>query len=451
MQLDEDMERLLEQMKEHSRNQEECSLNPSYAMSSSQSRGRLKTEPDLPGENRTAFARDRDRILYCKAFFRLAGKTQVFMSPRNPLISNRMTHTIHVAQLSRAIARSLHLNEDLAEAIALGHDTGHPPFGHRGEKVLDELSQLHLGRPFLHNVHSLRMLDVLEKNGNGLNLSYEVREGIIRHCGEVRTGHFMTGQAIDDLEQRPEDEPSTLEGCVVKVCDRIAYVGKDIEDATASQIIRPDDIPEKITAVLGNDNSQIIDTLVRDLVMNFYRDREEFTLKNGREPDRTEIGIRLSEPVLNALNSLIGEFNYPRIYMSETNNTYSAQTENMVRSLFSHFLGELDNMAVPENGQATLMHFDGERDNPLAGHNLGELDAMAPDENVLRARRFIVYENLRRFSGSRGSILHYLETMEEEYWLNNRNAQIVIDYITFMTDTMAMAIFESFTIPRPVV
>jgi len=454
MQLDEEMERLLADIRQHSKNHEEKACNQNYGMPSGQSRGRLKPEPDLPGENRTAFARDRDRILYSKAFFRLSGKTQVFMSPKNPLISNRMTHTIHVAQLSRAISRSLHLNEDLAEAIALGHDTGHPPFGHRGEVVLDELSQMYLKRPFLHNVHSLRMLDVLERHGNGLNLSYEVREGIVKHCGEVNTGCFMTDEPNDDLAAHCEDEPSTLEGCIVKICDRIAYVGKDIEDATISGIIHPDEIPEKIASVLGNDNSQIIDSLVKDLVMNFYRDREEFIKANNREPGRKEIGIKLSEPVLNALNSLIYEFNYPRIYMSDTNNAYSAQTENMVRGLFRHFLNELDNLCVQENSQSTLMHFNGEKENPLARHTLKELEELAGQEDevsISSARRFIIYDNLKDFQGSRGSILHFLEDMEEEYWLTNRNPQIIIDYITFMTDTMAMAIFESLTIPRPVV
>lgn len=451
MQLDKEMERVLEDIKQHSKNHEEKACNQSYGMPSSQSRGRQRPEPDLPGENRTAFARDRDRILYSKAFFRLAGKTQVFMSPRNPLISNRMTHTIHVAQLSRAVARSLQLNEDLAEAIALGHDTGHPPFGHRGEAVLDELSQQYLGTPFSHNIHSLRMLDVLEKNGNGLNLSYEVREGIVKHCGEIDTGHFMTGEPKHDLVAHSEEEPSTLEGCVVKICDRFAYVGKDIEDATASGIIQPGDIPEKITAVLGNDNGQIINVLLRDLVMNFYRDRESFTRANGREPNHREIGIRLSDPVLNALNSLINEFNYPKIYMSDANNAYSAQTDNMVRGLFQHFLNELENLQAMDNSQSTLMHFDGEKENPLARHSLGQLETMGMSQDIMRARRFIVYDNLKDFQGSRSSILYFLEEMEEEYWLNTRNAQIVIDYITFMTDTMAMAIFESLTIPKPIV
>ena len=454
MQLDEEMERVLEEIRQHSKNHEEKACNQSYGMSSSQSRGRLKPEPELKGENRTAFARDRDRILYSKAFFRLAGKTQVFMSPKNPLISNRMTHTIHVAQLSRSIARSLHLNEDLAEAIALGHDTGHPPFGHRGEKVLDELSQKHLGMPFLHNVHSMRMLDVLERHGNGLNLSFEVRDGIIKHCGEVNTGLFMAGEFHDDLLSHYDDEPSTLEGCIVKICDRFAYVGKDIEDATTSGILLPEDIPDKITSVLGNDNGQIIDTLVKNLIMNFYKDRENFIKANNREPTKKEIGIRLSEPILNALNSLIYEFNYPRIYQNDTNNTYSAQTENMVRGLFKHFLNELDVLRIQEISQSTLMHFNGDKENPLTRHSLKELENLAgkeDEEAISSARRFIVYDNLKDFQGSRSSILHYLEDMEEEYWVTSKNAQIVIDYITFMTDSMAMAIFESFTIPKSIV
>ena len=442
-------------IRSHARDREEAGCNPDYGTPSSKSRGRPRPEPDIPGESRTAYARDRDRIIYSKAFFRLSGKTQVFMSPRNPLISNRMTHTIHVAQLSRTIARWLHLNEDLAEAIALGHDTGHPPFGHRGERVLNAISLEHLGKPFLHNVQSLRVMDMLEKGGKGLNLSYEVRDGIVRHCGEVDTGHFIPGEPSDDLAGTCGMEPSTLEGCVVKLCDRLAYVGKDIEDAAETGILSQGEIPQSITSILGTNNGEIIDTLVNDMVLNFYRDRKSFREENGREPSRKDIGIRLSAPVLDALNRLVKEFNYPRIYGSKVSNEYSAQTENMLHSLFDAFLKELDMMKAPEKNQSTLHRFQGQNgENPLLKKSLGELEELtgAYEQGTINsARALIITENLEIFSGSRSSMLYFLRQMDEDYWLTTNNPQMAIDYITLMTDTMATAIFESMTIPRPVV
>ncbi len=455
MHFNDEMERLLAEIKSQSHAREESTINLSFGMPSNMSRGRVRPEPEQPGENRTAFARDRDRLLYSKAFFRLSGKTQVFMSPRNPLISNRMTHTLHVAQLSRAIARWLHLNEDLAEAIALGHDVGHSPFGHMGEKVLNALSQEHLGKSFLHNVQSLRILDILEKGGKGLNLSYEVREGVVRHCGEVETGIFKVGEPSDDLTATCTQEPSTLEGCIVKLCDRLAYVGKDIEDAAESGIISQGDIPPQISAVLGKNNGEMIDNLVRDIVMNFHNDRKKFMGENHREPGRYEISIRLSEPVLDAMNSLIREFNYPRIYRSKASLGYSAQTETMLRSLFGTFLKELDGMESPDNTQSTLHRFqDQNGENPLLKKSLGELEELTgshDQKQIDGARVLIIKENLERFDGSRSSMLYFLKQMNRDYWVETNNAQMVIDYITMMTDTVATAIFESKTIPRPVV
>jgi dGTPase len=459
MHLNEEIEKLLADIEKHSHGKEESACDSSYAALSSRSAGRVRVEAKQKGEHRTAFARDRDRILYSKAFFRLAGKTQVFMSPRNPLISNRMTHTIHVAQISRAVARVLHLNEDLAEAIALGHDTGHPPFGHRGEKVLDELSRKHLGKGFEHNTHSLRMLDILEKRGRGLNLSYEVREGIIRHCGESKAGNIRPGEAHphEDLDLHSNEEPSTLEGCVVKLCDRIGYVGKDIEDATASGIIMEKDIPEKITGVLGKTNNEIIDTLVKDLIMNFYRDLEVFKSKFDRDPVKDEIEVRFSEPVIKALNALILDFNYPRIYESEVSNIYAGQTENMIRSLFNSFLREINGMKLPETSQASLSEFAGEQVDTESSFNrcsLGDLESQTKGNGVKeisQARVFIIQENLKYFKGSKNSIMFFLAEMDEDYWQNTTNAQMVVDYLTLMTDDIAMAIYESLTIPKPVV
>lgn len=458
MKLEKETENLLATIKAHSTEKEEKACNVAYAALSSKSAGRLHKEEVLPGENRTTFARDRDRIVFSKAFFRLAGKTQVFMSPRNPLVSNRMTHTIHVAQLSRALARALDLNEDLAEAIALGHDLGHPPFGHKGEKILDELSQKFLGEKFEHNVHSLRFLDVLEKSGSGLNLSYEVRDGIARHCGETTKGNFSPGEksGLSELAEHSDEEPSTLEGCVVKLCDRIAFVGKDIEDAASCGIIKEEDIPQKITSVLGTTNGEIIDTLVKDAISNFYKDREIFLSNKKKAPSRRELSIRLSEPVLKAMNSLIVEFNYPRIYESDMNSRYASQTENMIRGLFNYFVLELDNLRLPAKEQASLVDFYKTAVTSQASAlklSLGELDKSKElaQEVKLLARKTILKKNIDEFHGKRNSVIYFLTQMKEDYWLSTKNAQIAIDYITMMTDETAMAIFESLTIPRPVV
>jgi predicted deoxyguanosinetriphosphate triphosphohydrolase len=451
------------------RDKERSRCNRAYATLSEDSRGRVRDDERARLDHRSAFALDRDRILYCKAFFRLSGKTQVFMSPRNPLISNRMTHTLHVAQISRAVARILDLNEDLAEAIALGHDVGHPPFGHRGEQILGELSQRHVGVPFHHNTHSLRILDTIEKGGSGLNLSYEVREGIVRHCGETDSRCFRPGKPCDDLVKDCfEANPSTLEGCVVKLCDRIGYVGKDIEDATASGIISEADLPERVTRVLGKTNGQIIDTLVMDVIANFREDAAA-TGPGGRgararraagrrgAARRGGLAIRLSQPISDSLNSLISDFNYPRIYMSQTNTRYARQTEKMLSGLFQSFLEELDEMSLPDEEQSSLGDFQGgkgaARSNGggmAARRSLGELGE-AKGRAASGERLAIIRANLARAAPSRSSMLYFLSQMDEGYWAVTGNAQMVIDYISLMTDEMATSVYESLTIPRPVV
>ncbi len=430
-------------------------MNASYATPSSSSLGRKRQEEPRTGEHRSPFSIDRDRVLYSKAFFRLAGKTQVFMSPQSPLISNRMTHTMHVAHLARSISRSLGLNEDLAEAIGLGHDIGHPPFGHRGEKVLDELCKEHGGSGFEHNVHSVRVLEVLEKDGVGLNLSWEVLDGIVSHCGETTEGEFRPEEPVKDDKHEDSMTPSTLEGCVVKICDRIAYVRKDIEDAAKAGIIREEDIPKEITDVLGTTNGEIINTLVKDILVNFLWDRELFYKDNGRNPTRHEISIKLSWPVLTALNSLIHDFNYPKIYLNPANLRYENQTENMLRRMFETFMVELETLEVPKTIQASLLDFHGkfEAKNGQDYDTLGELEKAAGWENkdARKLKLLIIKENIKLSDGKISSILPFLSEMNDDYIMDASMVEMVRDYIALMTDNMAMNIFEAMAIPRSLV
>ena len=206
--------------------------------------GRARPEPD-ECSLRTPFQRDRDRIVHSKSFRRLKGKTQVFIAPQGDHFRTRMTHTLEVAGISRGVARALRLNEDLAEAIALGHDLGHPPFGHTGEEALDRCLK-RLGSGFRHNEHSLRMVDVLERGGFGLNLTAEVRDGILNHTGP--------------------GTPASLEGRIVRLVDRFGYVNHDIDDAARAGILDPADLPGEPVALLGRTSSDRIDALVHDLV-----------------------------------------------------------------------------------------------------------------------------------------------------------------------------------------
>ncbi len=212
--------------------------------------------PEPPDGVRNDFQRDRDRIIHAKAFRRLMHKTQVFISPDGDHFRTRLTHTLEMMQVARTIARALDLNEDLAEAIALGHDLGHTPFGHTGEEALSRALATH-GRAFRHNEHSLRVVDKLEKNENGLNLTFEVRDGILNHTGK---GY-----------------PSTREGEIVRVADRIAYVNHDVDDALRAGIISFDELPEGPLSVLGERMSVRIDTLVRDMIST-SRERGEISL-----------------------------------------------------------------------------------------------------------------------------------------------------------------------------
>ena len=226
----------------------EESLSP-FAVRSRLSRGRVK--PEEPCPMRTAFQRDRDRIIHSKAFRRLKHKTQVFIAPLGDHYVTRLTHTLEVSQIARSVARALNLNEDLAEAISLGHDLGHTPFGHVGEEALNSLYP----GGFRHSEQSLRVVDVLEKDGQGLNLTWEVRDGILRHA---KTGVDILGEDWGEV--------GTLEGQVNKVADIIAYVNHDIGDAVRAGIISESDLPPEASSVLGHSHSERINTLVTDVV-----------------------------------------------------------------------------------------------------------------------------------------------------------------------------------------
>jgi dGTPase len=230
-------------------------LSPLAALSA-ESKGRVCEEEKCP--IRTDFQRDRDRIIHSKAFRRLKHKTQVFIDPEEDHYRTRLTHTLEVSQISRTVSRALHLNEDLTEAIALGHDLGHTPFGHAGESALDSAYREYVpAARFRHNEQSLRVIDILEHDGQGLNLTWEVRDGILHHS-----------KGAKDLHLGESGSAATLEGRVMRVCDRIAYINHDIDDAIRAGIITEDDLPKECTEILGSRHSKRISTMVIDLVEN---------------------------------------------------------------------------------------------------------------------------------------------------------------------------------------
>src|SRR5512134_3145681 len=236
----------------HDLEQREAVALAPQAAQSALTKGRLRPEPEDPV--RPAFQRDRDRIIHTKAFRRLKHKTQVFFSPRGDHYRTRLTHTLEVSQIARTIAKVLRLNEELTEAIALGHDLGHTPFGHAGERVLSEL----VPGGFNHYEQSLRIVDVLEQDRRGLNLTWEVRDGIARHS---------KGKSGLPVGAHPEHRASTIEGQIARVADLIAYVNHDIDDAVRAGILRPEDLPPVRVEVLGRSSSERIGKMVTDVVM----------------------------------------------------------------------------------------------------------------------------------------------------------------------------------------
>jgi dGTPase len=260
---------------------------------------RAVEEPDSPV--RTPFQRDRDRIVHCKAFRRLKHKTQVFISPEGDHYRTRLTHTLEACGIARTVARALGLNEDLTEAIGLGHDLGHPPFGHAGEEALDAALRQHCGTGFKHNEHSLRVVEALERDGRGLNLTEQVRDGILNHTGSRK--------------------PATLEGRIVKLVDRVAYINHDIDDALRAGILRPDDLPSAEIELLGETGSARIDTLVRDIV---ERSREAGDIVQSEEIGGAMLRLR--------------KFMFDRVYLGPQARREHDRVHRAMRALFEHYM-----------------------------------------------------------------------------------------------------------------
>ena len=279
---------------------EKAFLSP-YAVHSENTKGRQREEESCP--MRTEFQRDRDRLIYCKSFRRLKNKTQVFFSPQGDHYITRLTHTLDVSQIARSIARVLSLNEDLAEAIALGHDLGHTPFGHSGERILNSLSPV----GFEHNVQSLRVVDVLEKDGRGLNLTFEVRDGILNH--------------------KKSGKPATLEGKCVSLADRIAYINHDLDDAVRAGILSIDDVPKDVIEVLGKTSKQRINTAITSIYNN----------SNGVNE------VKMDKDVEEASEKL-RSFMFEMVYHNKTAKSEEEKAERMLTKMYRYFIENLDKM-----------------------------------------------------------------------------------------------------------
>jgi len=273
---------------------------------------RAVEEPDCA--LRTPLQRDRDRIVHCKAFRRLKHKTQVFVAPEGDHYRTRMTHTLEVTQIARTVARALGLNEDLAEAIGLGHDLGHPPFGHIGEAVLDSCLHERFGTGFRHYEHSLRIVEVLERGGTGLNLCESVRDGILCHSGRA-------------------PQPATLEGRIVRIVDRIAYINHDIDDALRAGVLDPSALPADALGALGATGSERIDALVHDLV--------ETSERAGDIAQGEEAGAAMG---------CLRAFMFDHVYLGAAARQEHSRIERVLRTLFEHYAGEPGRL--PDGGGA---------------------------------------------------------------------------------------------------
>ncbi len=272
-----------------------------YASHSVDSRGRDRDEPQC--DIRPVYQRDRDRILHCKSFRRLMHKTQVFYHPQGDHYRTRLTHTLEVSQNARTICKALRLNEELVEAIALGHDLGHTPFGHSGERALNELCK----GGFKHNIQSVRVVEKLEKDGRGLNLTWEVRDGIRNH--------------------QTASEPSTLEGKIVRFSDKIAYVNHDIDDAIRAQLITEDDVPKRAHELLGDTTRKRLNSLIHDVVIN----------SQGKND------IIMSDEVLEVFLDL-RKFMFERVYRAEATIEQEGKTMQLIESLFRYYMADINRL-----------------------------------------------------------------------------------------------------------
>ena len=272
---------------------------------------REREEPDSP--LRTPFQRDRDRIVHSKSFRRLKHKTQVFVAPEGDHYRTRLTHTLEACGIARTVARALGLNEDLTEAIGLGHDLGHPPFGHIGEEALDAALRMRGQAGFRHNVHSLRVVEVLERDGRGMNLTEQVRDGILRHTG-------------------PE-KPATLEGRIVRLVDRVAYINHDIDDAIRAGVLQPESLPEAEIELLGPTGSARIDGLVRDIV-----ERSE------------QAGDIVQSDELGGAMLRLRKFMFDNVYLGPAARREQERVQRTMRGLFEHYMSHADELPAAQDG-----------------------------------------------------------------------------------------------------
>lgn len=293
---------------------EKAYLSP-FATQSINTQGRLRQEQPCP--MRTEFQRDRDRIIHCKAFRRLKNKTQVFFSPEGDHYRTRLTHTLSVSQVARGIARALSLNEDLTEAIALGHDLGHTPFGHSGERILNKLNP----KGFLHNEQSGRVVDILENDGKGLNLTREVVDGIINH--------------------KMSCVPSTLEGKAVNLADRIAYINHDIDDAINGGFISNEDLPKDIVEILGKTSSQRINTMIYSIYRN----------SDGKNK------VEMEEDIASATNEL-RTFMFQRVYNQKAFKDEEERADRMISALYEYYRNNLDKLPTFYIGRLDIDNVD---------------------------------------------------------------------------------------------
>ncbi|MFP4363212.1 MAG: deoxyguanosinetriphosphate triphosphohydrolase family protein [Spirochaetia bacterium] len=359
-------------------------------LSENELKSRIKTREEDTRDLRGMYFRDTTAIIHSYPFRRLKHKTQVFFAPKNDHICTRIEHVMHVATIAATACRALGLDSDLAWAIGLGHDLGHSPFGHLGEKILEELAADQ--EDFQHEMYSLRVVDHLARYGKGLNLTYAVRDGIVNHCGEKFEQEIEPDCRIKDLSSIKDRSyyPSTWEGCVVRMCDKVAYLGRDLEDAIRLSVIQQDDPPKEAIDVLGKTNSEIIDTLTHDLI--------SCSMKTGK--------IGFSDQVFEAY-LLMKNFNYKNIYISPTLANYHTYFERILKTLY-HYLSEL----FLKNGN--------------------DFPKYAEETNRL-ARRFGAY----------------LQKMYSFYDSHDKSFKLlVLDYVAGMTDDYAIDCVSEIMVPR---
>ncbi len=332
---------------------------------------------------RGPYFRDQTAIIHSMAFRRLKHKTQVFFSPDNDHICTRIEHSLHVASIASTICKALGLDNELAHAIGLGHDLGHAPFGHAGEKAINKL----IKHQFNHELHSLRVVDKLENRGEGLNLTYAVRDGIVSHCGEIDEQFITISEKpnkLEDLTSLPKS-PSSWEGCIVRICDSVAYLGRDLEDAITARLISIDDIPKTITDNLGTTNSEIISSLVFDII--------DWSEKNNK--------IGFSENIFQVVSAL-KNFSRKKIYKNDKMNYWNKYSEFVIKTLFEYLID-----LIEKNG----------------------LDFSFYSKNRMSF--------VQKFG-------KYIDSLQKRYKLENFNHEVIItDYLAGMTDAYAINSFKN--------